>query len=139
MPSPVIVPELIVALFAKAEHDDDWVNPYRTLPEAAKMILVPDVVGTPATAEIEEVGEEEVVHSIGVVEVLFTLLTTLTTPLLVPTTIPGTDEETKVFNAVTPFEPFAEVVEPEQRVRPLVVVVAKQSAGLPLDVMRDPA
>ena len=67
-------------------------------------------------------------------------MTTLTTPLLVPTTIPGADDaETKVFNAVTPpFVPAAVDDDVVQRERPLVVVVAKQSAGLPLEVMRDP-
>ena len=48
----------------------------------------------------------------------------------------------KVFNAVTPFAPADVDDDVEQFVResPLVVVVvAKQSAGLPLDVMRDPA
>ena len=47
----------------------------------------------------------------------------------------------KVFNAVTPFAPADVDDDVEQFVResPLVVVVAKQSAGLPLEVMRDPA
>ena len=122
----------------KALHDDDSVNPYRVFPDAAKMILVPDVVvATPATAEMEAVGE--VLQGMGDVDVESTFGTTLTAPLLVPTTRTGREEdETKVFNAVTPLVPAAVEFDELQRFR-LLLLVAKQSAGKLLDVMSDPA
>ena len=58
MPSPVIVPELIVIGEGKAVHDDDRLNPYRVFPDAAK-ILVVEGLETPATAAIGELPVEQ--------------------------------------------------------------------------------
>jgi hypothetical protein len=58
MPSPVIVPELIVIVEEKAVHDDDRLNPYRVFPDAAK-ILVVEGLETPATAAIGELPVEQ--------------------------------------------------------------------------------
>ena len=147
IPSPVIVPEdmEIEELELKALHDDDdeYVNPYSVFPDAAKMILVPvPVPTTPATAEIGELPawQIELLLTVGVE---FTLLTTLTLPLVVPTMrdAGGGDvvAELTVFNAVTPLVPAAGEVELVQGVRPLLAVMAKQSAGLLLDMKIDPA
>jgi hypothetical protein len=130
----------IEELELKALHDDDeYVNPYSMFPDAAK-ILAPDDVATPATAEMAYVGEEEVVQGMGDDDVESTFGTTLTAPLLAPTTRTGREEdETKVFNAVTPSDPAADEVELVQSVRLLVLVMAKQSARFPFAVMSDPA
>ena len=73
-----------------------------------------------------------------------TFWTTLTAPLLVPTMREdGGDAVVEagltVFNAVTPLVPLA-VDDELQNDRPLLLLVmAKQSAGLVLDMMSDPA
>ena len=124
----------------KGVHDDDIVNPYSVFPDAAKILAPDDDVATPVTAEMAYVGEEEVVQGMGDDDVESTFGTTLTAPLLAPTTRTGREEdETKVFNAVTPSDPAADEVELVQSVRLLVLVMAKQSARFPFAVMSDPA
>ena len=130
----------IEELELKALHDDDeYVNPYSMFPDAAK-ILAPDDVATPATAEMAELTAGQLLLTVGEE---YTLLTTLTLPLVVPTmrAAGGGDvvAELTVFNAVTPLVPAAGEVELVQGVRPLLAVMAKQSAGLLLDMKIDPA
>jgi hypothetical protein len=144
IPSPVIPPPVeMERCDEKAVHDgvddDVYVNPYRMFPAAAK-ILAPDDVATPATAEMASVEDVEQGMGVFVESTFGTTLTVPLLPLLVPTMRPGTDEdETKVFNAVTPLVPAAVEDDPVQRVRLLLLVMAKQSAGLLLDMMIDPA
>lgn len=127
----------------KGVHDDDIVNPYSVFPDAAKILAPDDDVATPVTAEMAYVGEEEVVQGMGDDDdVESTFGTTLTAPLLAPTTRTGREEdETKVFNAVTPSDPAAGEDVPVQSVRYglALAVVAKQSARFPFAVMSDPA
>ena len=109
---------------------------YRLFPTAAKMLVPFDELFTPAIAVIfVELTEQEIGES-----VVSTFVTMLTVPTLVPTTRPGVGEEPlrNVPNAVTP--PLAPLADEVHCDRPLVLVMAKQSARLLLfAVMSDPA